>query len=237
MPEPLLAVRALTAGYSGKQILNGVDLEIARGETVTLLGANGSGKSTCLNVISGFLAATGGEVLLEGEALHALPVHRVFRAGVVQVSQARDLFPDLTVEDNLRLGALKRNRAGLEEELGRVYGIFPRLAERRGQRCRTLSGGEQQMVAVGRALMSRPRLLLLDEPSGGLSPQFVGEIAHTMQGLRQAGTTMLIVEQNLGLALKVADRFLILRDGRVVGGGAVSTLSGSYDEIVRAIYL
>jgi branched-chain amino acid transport system ATP-binding protein len=236
-PDPVLSVRGLHAGYGNKEILRGVEFSVARGETVALLGANGSGKSTCLNTVSGFVRPSAGEIVLDGQQLAGLPVHRVFQHGVVQVSQARDLFPDLSVEDNLELGAMRRGAEQAQATLQEVFGIFPRLAERRSQRARTLSGGEQQMVAVGRALMSRPLLLLLDEPSGGLSPQFVDEIAQTMRRLKALGTTMLIVEQNLGLALKVADRFIVLRDGLVVDGGSVSNLEGSYEDIVRAIYL
>jgi branched-chain amino acid transport system ATP-binding protein len=236
-PEPLLVVHGLRAAYGRKEILRGIDFALARGETVTLLGANGSGKSTCLNTLSGFVRPTAGDIVLEGRSIAGLPIHRIFRQGVVQVSQARDLFPDLNVEDNLRLGALVRDRADVDTGLARVFVIFPRLAERRNQRVRTLSGGEQQMVAVGRALMSQPKVLLLDEPSGGLSPRFVDEIGATMMVLKDAGTTMLMVEQNLGLAFKVADRFVILRDGVVVEGGAVAALKGSHEDIVRSIYL
>lgn len=237
IPEALLTIRSLHAAYGKKEILRGVDFAIRRGETVTLLGANGSGKSTCLNTISGFVRPTGGEIILDGKAIGGLPVHQIFRCGVVQVSQTRDLFLDLTVEVNLRLGAAVRNVETTEAEIERVFMIFPRLKERRAQRVRTLSGGEQQMVAVGRALMSRPEVLLLDEPSGGLSPQFVNEIAATMRRLKDAGTTMLMVEQNLGLAFKVADRFVILRDGVVIDGGVVATLQRSHEDIVRSIYL
>jgi len=235
--EPLLGVRSLHAAYGKKEILRGVDFAIQRGETVTLLGANGSGKSTCLNTLSGFVRPTQGEIVLEGESIAGLPVHQIFRRGIVQVSQARDLFPELSVEDNLLLGALVRNAAGAGTDIERVFHIFPRLGERRAQRVRTLSGGEQQMVALGRALMSRPKVLLLDEPSGGLSPRFVEEIASTVNALKRAGTTMLMVEQNLGLAFKVADRFIILRDGAVIDGGAVAALKGSHEDIVRSIYL
>jgi branched-chain amino acid transport system ATP-binding protein len=227
----------LRAAYGKKEILRGVDFAIGRGETVTLLGANGCGKSTCLNTISGFVRPTGGEIVLEGRPIAGTPVHHIFRAGVVQVSQSRDLFLDLTVESNLRLGALVRDRSGIDVGLRRLFGIFPKLKERCEQRVRTLSGGEQQMVAVGRALMGKPKILLLDEPSGGLSPQFVSEIATTMKALKDAETTMLMVEQNLGLAFKVADRFIILRDGVVIDGGAVSALKGSHEDIVRSIYL
>lgn len=230
-------MRAVHAGYGKKEILRGVDFVVHRGETVTLLGANGSGKSTCLNTVTGFLAPSAGEIVLDGKQVAGLPVHRIFREGVVQVSQGRDLFPELSVEDNLRLGALVRNAERAEEEIARVFALFPRLEERRTQRVRMLSGGEQQMVALGRALMSRPKILLLDEPSGGLSPRFVDEIARTMGELKQSGTTMLMVEQNLGLAFKVADRFVILRDGVVIDGGAVSAIKGSHEEVVRSIYL
>ena len=235
--EPLLIVRSLRAGYGKKEILRGVEFTIRRNETVTLLGANGSGKSTCLNAISGFVPPTGGEIILDGKPIGGIAIHHIFRAGVVQISQARDLFLDLTVESNLRLGAVARNRSGIEAGLQRVYAIFPTLAERSRQHVRTLSGGEQQMVAVGRALMADPKVLLLDEPSGGLSPQYVNEIAATMKSLKDAGTTMLMVEQNLGLAFKVADRFIILRDGVVIDGGDVNTLRGSHEDIVRSIYL
>ena len=166
-----------------------------------------------------------------------LPAHQIFRLGVIQVSQSRDLFPNLTVEHNLRLGATVRNRDAIEEQLELVFNYFPRLNERRRLHARLLSGGEQQMVAIGRAVMARPRLLLLDEPSGGLAPQFINEIGTIIQTLKDDGATMLMVEQNLALAFKVADRFIILRDGVVSDGGFVKSLQGNHDEIVRTIYL
>jgi len=237
MADPLLQVAGLRVAFGPREILRGVEFAVATGESVALLGPNGSGKSTCLNAISRLTAITGGDVEVAGVRTSGWPVHRVVRHGVVQVSQSRDLFLDLSVEDNLRLGGHTRSAAEIESRFPEIYTLFPRLDERRRQVVRTLSGGEQQMVAIGRALMSRPRLLLLDEPSGGLSPQLVAETARTMTALRDRGVTMLLVEQNLGLALKAADRYLILRDGEVADGGAVSALAGRYDNIVRAVYL
>ncbi|MGI8894260.1 MAG: ABC transporter ATP-binding protein [Casimicrobiaceae bacterium] len=237
MSDPLLRVAGLRVAFGSREILRGVEFVLTAGESVALLGPNGSGKSTCLNAISGLTAIAGGHVDVAGVRTSGWPVHRIVRHGVVQVSQSRDLFPDLAVEDNLRLGGHTRSAAEIESRVPEIYALFPRLAERRQQMVRTLSGGEQQMVAIGRALMSRPRLLLLDEPSGGLSPQFVAETARTMTALRDRGVTILLVEQNLGLALKAADRYLILRDGEVAEGGAVSALEGGYDDLVRAIFL
>lgn len=238
MPDPLLKVSDLNVAYGKKLVLRGVDFEIARGEVVTLLGANGSGKSTALNTISGFVKPTQGSIELDGVDIAGEAPHRTFKRGIVQISQARNLFPDMDVEDNVRLGAMMRPDVEADaRNLEQVYDYFPRLAERRGQRARTLSGGEQQMVAFARALMSRPSLMLLDEPSGGLSPQFMQEISDIMQRLKDEGTTMLLVEQNIHVALDVADRFIILRDGVVLEGGAVSALAGDKHEIVRTIYL
>ncbi len=238
MPEPLVIARGVEAGYGRKQILFGLDFEICEGEVVALLGANGSGKSTALNTVSGFVRPWAGSITLDGAELAGQPPHRIFRHGVIQVSQGRDLFPDMSVEDNLKLGAWVRKggRDGdADATLDRVCAAFPRLAERRHQTVRLMSGGEQQMVAIGRALMGAPKLLLLDEPSGGLAPAFVGEIAQIMRALKRRGITMLIIEQNLKLALEVADRFLILRDGKVartLAAGAVSE-----EDVVRSIYL
>jgi branched-chain amino acid transport system ATP-binding protein len=233
MAEPLLRVTGLRVSFGAREILRGVDFALREGEAVALLGPNGSGKSTCLNAISGFAPIAGGTVEFAGARISGLPAHRVVRQGVVQVSQSRDLFPDLSVEDNLQLGAYTRDAVDPAE----IYALFPRLTERCRQMVRTLSGGEQQMVAIGRALMSRPRLMLLDEPSGGLAPQLVADTARVLSALRSRGLTLLLVEQNLGLALKAADRYLVLRDGAVAEGGAVSALAGDYDDLVRAIYL
>lgn len=235
--EPLLSVDGLHVSYGTKEVLHGIDYSISEGEVVAVLGANGSGKSTSLNTISGFVAPSAGRIFFDGADITGHPAHKIYRHGVIQVSQARDLFPGLTVEHNLRLGATIRNRDREEEYLERVFNYFPRLSQRRGQLAGTLSGGEQQMVAIGRAVMAKPRLLLLDEPSGGLAPQFINEIGTIIQALKDDGATMLMVEQNLALAFKVADRFIILRDGVVSDGGFVKSLEGNHDEIVRTIYL
>ena len=237
MPEDLLIVERLEAGYANKQILFGVDFAVCRGEVVTLLGANGSGKSTALNTVSGFVRPWRGSIRLEGKEMTGAPPHRVFRQGVVQVSQSRDLFPDMTVEENLRLGAAAPRGVPVVHMIQQCYEYFPRLAERRSQRVRLMSGGEQQMVAIARALMGQPKILLLDEPSGGLAPKFVNEIGNIMQRLKAAGTTMLMVEQNIKLALVVADRFLILRDGLVTEHGNLRVAGRSQEDIVRSIYL
>ena len=230
-----LKVADVVAGYGSNVVLRGVSLHVEEAEIVSLLGANGSGKSTILNTISGFLRPMEGRIELDGRPIQGQPPHGTFRRGVVQVSQARDLFGDLTVEENLRLGCIIQGdeRLGLDQS----FEYFPRLADRRDQPVRTMSGGEQQMVAFGRALMSQPRILLLDEPSGGLSPRFVEETSRIMQRMKTDGVTMLLVEQNLRLALEVSDRYLILRDGQVIDAGSTANVEGSQDEIVRAIYL
>ena len=237
MSESLLSIKGLHVSYGTKEVLRGIDYEVSEREVVAVLGANGSGKSTSLNTISGFVAALAGKVVFDGIDITNMPAHKIYRLGVIQVSQSRDLFPFLTVEHNLRLGGVIRNRAEIEMQLEKVFTYFPRLKERRRQLARTLSGGEQQMVAIGRAVMAKPRLLLLDEPSGGLAPQFINEIGTIIQALKDEGATMLMVEQNLALAFKVADRFIILRDGTVSDGGFVKSLEGDHDDIVRTIYL
>ncbi|PWW01462.1 amino acid/amide ABC transporter ATP-binding protein 2 (HAAT family) [Hoeflea marina] len=237
MHDILLSISDLNVSYGKKAILRGASYDVRRGECLTLLGANGSGKSTSLNAICGFIKPTSGSVKLMGTELAGLDPHRIFAHGVAQVSQARDLFPDLTVEDNLRLGAMRRGSSTAAQSLATTYQRFPRLADRRKQPTRTLSGGEQQMVAIGRALMSDPLLLLLDEPSGGLSPQLCEEIAQIIDILKAEGVTLLMVEQNLNLAFRAADRFIVLRDGQAVDGGDVAAMAGDHEAIVRNIYL
>jgi branched-chain amino acid transport system ATP-binding protein len=235
-PSPVIEIRDLEAGYPNKQILFGVSLAVAKGEAAALLGANGSGKSTVLNTVSGFVQPWAGSIRLDGEELAGKAPHEIYRRGIIQVSQARDLFPDMSVEDNLRLGAWIRG-GELAELLAGVYQSFPRLADRKRQPVRLMSGGEQQMVAIGRALMGRPKLLLLDEPSGGLAPAFVNEIASIIAALKRRSVTMVIIEQNIKLALAVADRFLILREGRVRRRDEVRGDSVAEEDIVRSIYL
>jgi branched-chain amino acid transport system ATP-binding protein len=236
MPDALLTVSGIAAGYPNKQVLFGVDFAVHQGEVVALLGANGSGKSTCLNAVSGFVRPWSGSIRLDRQELAGWLPHQMFRRGIIQVSQARDLFPDMSVEENLRLGAWVRG-GPIARLLDGVYASFPRLAERKNQTVRLMSGGEQQMVAIGRALMGQPRILLLDEPSGGLAPNFVNEIAAIVAALKRQGVTMMIVEQNIRLALSVADRFLILRDGRVSQRHDISGGVASEEDIVRSIYL
>jgi branched-chain amino acid transport system ATP-binding protein len=233
---PLLAVRNLSVRYGRSVALKDVSLDIRAGEVVTLLGANGAGKTTLLNTVSGFLKPVGGEIEVLGRRITGEPTHKVFRQGVIQVSQARDLFPKQTVLENLKLGATTRSD-DLSDDLDRVFTYFPRLKERQKQQAGTLSGGEQRMVAVSRALMGRPKILLLDEPSGGLAPRFVAEIGRIMELLKEAGSTMLLVEQNMALALGVADRFYVLRDGEIVHAGASGELGQDFAELARRYYL
>lgn len=233
--EPMLVVDGLVAGYPGKRILHGVSFSVRRGEVVTLLGANGSGKSTVINAISGFVRIAEGRATVAGRNLTKLAPHQIFRLGIAQVSQSRDLFPDMSVEDNLRLGASRRS---VDEErlFQSVLQRFPRLRERLAQPVRQMSGGEQQMVAIARAVMSDPILLLLDEPSGGLAPKFVMEIAEILEATKVAGLTILMVEQNIKLAMRVADRFLVLKAGLVAERCDLNA-NTSPEDIARDIYL
>jgi branched-chain amino acid transport system ATP-binding protein len=215
----MLSIENLCAGYGGGDVLQGVSLEVRDGEIISLLGANGSGKTTLMNAICGFLPARG-RILLDDENIIGRATHQTFNHGIVQVSQSRDLFTSLTVHENLQLGGMRR-RAGVSKSdvahrLDWVLDLFPRLAERRTQITGTLSGGEQQMLAIGRALMGFPRILLLDEPSGGLAPKFVAEIGRILHTLKDDHATVLLVEQNIGLASTVSDRFYILRSGKTV---------------------
>ncbi|MFC4278505.1 ABC transporter ATP-binding protein [Achromobacter aloeverae] len=234
----LLEVAGLTVRHGRVPALAGIDIELRKGEAVGLLGANGAGKTTLLNALSGFLPHESGRVILFGETMRSGAPHRIARAGLLQVSQDRDLFPDLSVRDNLRLGCLARAKSRHARNLERVFGYFPRLKERIDQRACTMSGGEQQMLAIGRALMAEPRVILLDEPSAGLSPLFVQEIGAMMQALKREGEVALVlVEQNMRLAARVVDRFYMLRAGQVVAQGVASELERDHEHLAREYYL
>ncbi|MHB9028832.1 MAG: ABC transporter ATP-binding protein [Candidatus Latescibacterota bacterium] len=224
----MLVIRNLATWYDRVQALKGVTIHISRGEVVCLVGANGSGKTTMLHAISGLLKRTEGEILLEGKPMGSLSAERIVRLGIGHVPEGRRLFAPLSVPDNLRLGAYTRSdRREIKKDMDWVFELFPRLAERRHQAAGTLSGGEQQMLAFGRTLMSRPRMLLLDEPSTGLAPLIIEEIFTVVEQLRQEGKTILLVEQNARLALKTADRGYVLETGRIV-------LSGTSEELTRS---
>ena len=210
----MLRLRDLSASYSAAPVLQGVSLHVEQGETVTLLGPNGAGKSTLLAAITGTIARRAGEILLDGRNLVQEKSHAIVAHGVALVPEGRLVFAPFSVQDNLRLGAI-RLKGELRERYEFVYGLFPRLAERRRQSAGTLSGGEQQMLAIGRALMSAPRLLLLDEPFLGLAPMVVGEIRNSLERLRATGMTILMVEQKLDIALGFASRAYVLIKGRV----------------------
>jgi branched-chain amino acid transport system ATP-binding protein len=212
----VLELDAVDVGYGTTPVLRGVSLEVRAGELVTLIGANGAGKTTTIRSISGLLRPTAGAIRFEGQPIHTVPPEAIVARGIVQVPEGRRIFPELSVEENLRVGGyLVRGRARVADGFARVYALFPRLRERRGQLGSTLSGGEQQMLAFGRALMAGPRLLLLDEPSLGLAPLLVEEIARVVTELKRSGITILLVEQNARLALTLADRGYVLETGRI----------------------
>ena len=230
----LLEVADLAVAYGDMIALEGVSIEVAVGETVTVLGANAAGKSTLLRAISGLVPCLRGAIRFDGTPIDALPTHERIARGLVLVPEGRMVFPFLSVDDNLRLGAFTpKARARAEETLERVYATFPRLPERRRQMAGSLSGGEQQMLALGRGLMSLPRLLMLDEPSLGLAPILVQEVMQHVAAIRSEGVTVLIVEQNVHQTLKLADRGYVLENGRLTLQGTASELSAS-DEVRRA---
>jgi len=221
----LLEVKGLHGGYGNVQVLHGIDLTVARGEIVAILGANGAGKSTTLRVLSGLLKSSAGSITLDGKQVEQLPPHRLVKLGITHVPEGRRIFGTLTVRENLDLGAFSRDdRDRVEETRARVLGLFPVLGNRSGQMGGTLSGGEQQMLAIGRALMARPKLLLLDEPSLGLAPLLVKAIFRTLREIRDAGVTILLVEQNARAALRLADRGYVMETGRIALAGASGRL-------------
>jgi branched-chain amino acid transport system ATP-binding protein len=232
----LLAIRDLEVAYGAIQALRGVSLEVGDGEIVTLIGANGAGKTTLLRTISGLLIARRGSIRLGEAELTRLPAHRIVGLGVSQVPEGRIVFANLSARDNLDLGAyLRRDRSQVRADLERVYALFPRLKERERQRAGTLSGGEQQMLAIGRALMSRPRVLLMDEPSLGLAPILVREIFRTIAEISKQGMTILLVEQNAHMALGIADRGYVMETGNIVLSDTRENLLSN--EEVRSAYL
>jgi len=232
----VLAVENLVTHYGPVEALKGITLHVNKGEIVTLIGANGAGKSTTLRTISGLVRPTRGTITYEGHDLTALPPDRIVALGIAHVPEGRRVFPHMSVMENLELGAYTRtDKRAIQEDLDRVFTLFPRLAERRWQLAGTMSGGEQQMLAIGRALMARPRLLLLDEPSMGLAPIIVESIFSVIQDINRQGTTILLVEQNANLALSVAHKGYVLETGRVVLSDTAERLREN--EAVRRAYL
>src|SRR5918993_2464287 len=230
----MLALSNIDAGYDGFQALFDVSMEVEAGEAVAVLGANGAGKTTLLRVISGLLPASGGAMAMEGVSLRTIAPHKIVETGIAHVPESRRLFPRLSVESNLKMGGfIPAARKRFAERLDYVYGLFPRLKERRHQLAGTLSGGEQQMCAIGRALMSGPKLVLLDEPSMGLAPVVVAQVFELVRRIRAEGYTVLIVEQNVAQVLKIADRAYLLEVGRIKASGSAAELLAS-DEVRKA---
>jgi branched-chain amino acid transport system ATP-binding protein len=216
---PLLGVIGVSAGYMGLPVLSDVHLTVGPGEAVAVVGANGAGKTTLLRAVMGEIPLTGGQVQLDGRSLAGLPIHRRVRLGLGYAPEGRQLFFDLTVEENLEMGAARAKGEERRRRVERLLTIFPKLGPLRSRACRLLSGGEQQMVAVGRALMGEPRLLLLDEPSTGLAPRVVGELYAALRDLHRGGLSVLVVEQNARAALRFAERAYVMQDGRITSSG------------------
>jgi branched-chain amino acid transport system ATP-binding protein len=234
--EPLLKIETLRTAYGRIEALKGISMEVREGEIVTLIGSNGAGKTTTLRTINGIIAPRSGKITFAGQDITRRPAHEIVKLGIAQSPEGRRLFPRMTVRENLELGAYQRDdTAGIAEDLDRSYGLFPRLKERESQKAGTLSGGEQQMCAIGRALMARPRLLLLDEPSMGLAPILVDRIFEIIQEINKQGTTVLVVEQNASIALSVANRGYVLETGEIKLSDDAAALK-SNDE-VRKLYL
>ena len=236
MAEALLQVRGLEVAYGGIQAVKGVDIEVREGELVALIGANGAGKTTTLKAVTGTLGWSGGDVLYQGRSIRSVGAHALVGRGLAMVPEGRGVFARMTISENLLMGAYtRRDKAGIDQDVQRMFDIFPRLAERAAQLAGTMSGGEQQMLAMARALMSRPRLLLLDEPSMGLSPLMVDKVFEVVRAVSAQGTTILLVEQNAQRALQSAHRAYVMESGLVTMTGDASTLLD--DPRVRAAYL
>ena len=234
--QPMLKIDNLHVYYGAIHAIKGISLEVNQGEIVTLIGANGAGKSTALRTISGLLKPKEGTIAFEGNSIGGVPAHEIVKQGISQVPEGRRIFAEMTVMENLELGAFTRSdKDGIKADLKMVFERFPRLEERKEQQAGTLSGGEQQMLAMGRALMSRPRLLLLDEPSMGLAPLLIREIFSIIVDINKTGTTVLLVEQNANMALSIAHRAYVLETGRITLSGDAKELAAS--EEVRKAYL
>ena len=234
MSVPLLEIRGIKVRYSGLPVLHGVSLAVNAGETVCVVGANGAGKSTILRAVMGAQRAFEGQILFAGREIQRLRTEEIVRLGIVYVPEEKMLFRPLSVEENLRLGSyILKDAAQIRRNLDTVYSLFPRLQERKDQPASTLSGGEQQMVAIGRGLMSNPRILMLDEPSLGLAPKLVDEVLDTVRILKGQGMSILLVEQNVREALELAERGYVLQTGRIVGQGSGKELLAS-DEFKKA---
>ena len=231
----MLKINDINVYYGAIHAIKGISFEVNNGEVVTLIGANGAGKSTTLNTVCGLLHSRTGSIEFLGQNLASVPAHKVVERGMAHVPEGRRVFLQMTVEENLEMGAYTQPRAGIPAHLERIYEQFPRLKERRRQVAGTLSGGEQQMLAMGRGLMSDPKLLMLDEPSMGLAPILVDQIFDIIKRLHQAGTTILLVEQNAQMALSVADRGYVLETGKIVATGTGDELL--HDEAVKKAYL
>ena len=231
----LLTIEGLRAGYGAVEVLRGVDLHMAPGELVALLGSNGAGKTTLNSVVSGLVPTWAGRVVFDGQDLTGAHYRRVVQAGLIQVPEGRKVFPNLSVLENLELGAFTRARARRADNLGRVFDTFPRLRERQSQLAGTMSGGEQQMLAIGRGLMAEPKLLILDEPSLGLSPLLVEEMFALIAQLRAGGLAVLLVEQNVGQSLEIADRAYVMENGLIRFSGTSAELLAS--DTLRQAYL
>lgn len=232
----MLEVKDLAVSYGRVQAVKGISFTVEQGQIVSLLGTNGAGKTTTLRTISGLLRPTAGEILFEGKRIDTVPAHQIVTLGIAQSPEGRRLFPRMSVEDNLLLGAYtRRDAAGIREDLDRAYSLFPVLGERRGQAAGLFSGGEQQMLAIARAMMSRPRLLMLDEPSMGLSPIMTTTIMNTIAELKASGTTILLVEQNAQAALALSDRGYVLEVGAITLSDTGAALLE--DDRVRRTYL
>ncbi|MEX2316376.1 MAG: ABC transporter ATP-binding protein [Pirellulales bacterium] len=231
---PLLSVANLSVSYGAIQALRGISFHVEAGEVVTLIGGNGAGKSTTLRTISGLLQPKQGEIHFHGEPIHCRAPHRIVQMGIVQVPEGRGIFANLTVEENLRMGAFARkDHAEIRKDRDRALALLPRIAERLRQVAGTLSGGEQQMLAIARALLARPKLLMLDEPSLGLAPQVVQTVFQVIRQIASEGTTILLIEQNASMALKVADRAYVIEVGEIQMEGVASELAKS-DEVRKA---